>query len=115
MKIIITKWEPFSGNSKTFKGRFSFKFSLNELGTDNKSTREVTGEVNGCSLFDNGKNKWIVYPDKKIKSEATGNWEHAYTIFQFLEPKEAISAELLKYLNDYTTQNAPGLQEECPF
>ena len=84
------------------KGTFGFTATMDDSG------RNVVIEINKCQYFDNGKSRWITYPEKrKPGSTAHDKWEHEYFYAGIIEPNDDAKTAILGALSDYLAQEQP--------
>ena len=111
MKLEITKYEPFIGNSKALKGKFNFKIKL----YSESLKGDIALEIRDCSHWSGNKGDWINFPDKRVKNAETQKWEHLFSYVEIV-PKDVVLDALLVMLKEYlAAQPAQDSQpaQEC--
>jgi len=79
------------------KGTFGFEVELRDDTTGDR----VLVEINQCQYFDNGKSKWMGFPEKREPSAYdAGKWEHKFFYGGIKEP-ESVKASIMKALAEY--------------
>ena len=80
------------------KGTFGFTFKT----LDDSTGENILIEINQCQYFDNGKSKWISYPEKRRPDvNQPGRWEHEFFYAGILEPNDKAKAAILAALQEY--------------
>jgi flavodoxin len=118
MKLKITDYKTSTYESKAFKGTFSCLFSLQDKETD----MEFSFEVRNLVHFDNGKSKWVGYPQKN-KKDTQGKWVLDYYYFSVLAHRDEFSSQIIKAVEEFIkgmpiphdSIRAPQPEQNIPF